>query len=327
MDRKSQERVLKQAAQRFGVDVSQLSPLAGGHYAQVFEWIQNDQQFVLKISPVESDSELASMHAMLDWLAYLAAHDAHVVRHICSQNGNLIEPIEDDRKTYAVTAAEKLSGVRAETLPMTQWDDALIQKLGQVLGHCHAVAQTYTPPPHLTRRPSWDHAANCFNPIDELTAADALIVEKRAEVLKVIRDLPVVHQDYGLAHMDIHFANFVVNAQMRDIVLIDFDDCAYGWYVMDVAMLLFDLPVVYKAGPRKELLDHFLEEFLKGYRRERDLSEFWIAQLPAFIKLLEIGVYTMLADEYDPVTCKDEWVNTFMGGREQRIREDIPYLD
>ncbi|MBK8024243.1 MAG: hypothetical protein IPK19_23110 [Chloroflexi bacterium] len=73
--------------------------------------------------------------------------------------------------------------------------------------------------------------------------------------MKVIRDLPVVHQDYGLAHGYLHFCE--LRRQMlasRDIVLIDFDDCAYGCrYVMDVAMLLFDLPVVCKSGPRKEL--------------------------------------------------------------------------
>jgi hypothetical protein len=48
--------------------------------------------------------------------------------------------------------------------------------------------------------------------------------------------------------------------------------------------------------------------------------------MPAFLKLLEIGVYAMLAKPYDPLTCQDEWVNRFMPGRERRIREDIPYL-
>ncbi len=249
------------------------------------------------------------------------------MRHIRSQNGNLLESIEDNGRAYGISASEKLTGARAETLPLNEWDNTLIERVGQVVGRCHAIAQTYTPSHHVVRRPQWDEAPNCFNPVDELATVDAFVIEKRTEILQALQSLPIEGQGWGLAHMDIHFANFIVNLQTRDVVLIDFDDCAYGWYIMDVAMLLFDLVVVYKDEPRKQLHDRFLQAFLKGYQSEKALSDFWIAQLPAFLKLLEIGIYAMLVEEYDPMTCADYWVNTFMTNREQRIREGVPYLD
>lgn len=325
MDKDS--RLLQQAAQRFQVTVAQLSPLSGGHYAQVYEWVQGGRRAVLKISPVEGADDLQSMRATLEWLAYLKAQGAPVVCPVRSQQGNLIEPIEHEGQTYLVSAFEKIAGVRAETLPPGYWDAAAIQKLGRVMGRCHALAQTYVPASPALRRAEWDATGNCFNPARDLATADAFVIEKRAQILNVIQALPKDRASYGLAHLDLHFANFMVDAQSRDMALIDFDDCGYGWYAMDVAMLVFDVRVVYADQQPKKWGTHFLAELLKGYRAENEFSEFWVGQLPAFLKLVEIGVYAMLARQYDPATCQDAWVKKFMLDRERRIRDDVPYME
>jgi Ser/Thr protein kinase RdoA (MazF antagonist) len=323
----SQSPILEQAARQFDVGIAELSPLAGGHYAQVYQWVRDGQGYVLKIAPVEQESDLQSMRAMLAWLAYLTARGAPVVRPIYSRNGSLVERIEHEGQPYLVSASERITGARAETLLLEQWDAGLIGQLGRAVGRCHAAAQDYAPSSPALRRPAWDQATNCFNPADDLATADAVVIEKRAQVLNRVQALPKDWDSYGLAHLDIHFANFIVDPERGGLVLIDFDDCAYGWYVMDVAMLVFDVLVVYDASPRETLAGRFLEAFLQGYRAEKELDAFWIAQLPAFLKLLEIGVYAMLARDYDAATCQDEWVNTFMRGRERRIREGVPYLD
>jgi Ser/Thr protein kinase RdoA (MazF antagonist) len=97
--------------------------------------------------------------------------------------------------------------------------------------------------------------------------------------------------------------------------------------MMDVAMLLFDVLVVYSDQERERLGARFLEELLQGYREKKALSAFWVAQLPYFLKLVEIGVYAMLAQHYDRATCQDAWVNKFMPDRARRIRDDVPYVD
>ena len=327
MDDHAQITLLAQAADRFGVAASQLSPLTGGNFAQVYEWTRAGQGCVLKIAPTAGENDLQSQRAMLDWLAFLAAHEAPVMRPIQSPQGNLIETMEHEGRTYLVSASEKIAGVRAEVLPLSQWDADLILALGRAIGRCHAVAQAYIPSDQSLKRPDWQQAVNCFNPLDDLATAEVFVVARRAQILKVIDALPRDQESYGLAHLDIHFANFIVDSERGGVMLIDFDDCAYGWYAMDVAMLLFDMKVVYTDQAQAMPVSHFLEFLLKGYRAEKDFPAFWVAQLPAFLKLLEIGLYAMLAPDYDPLTCQDGWVSKFMPGRARRIREDVPYLD
>lgn len=332
MDDQSQS-LLEQAAEQFGIDVKLLKPLAGGHYAQVYEWTQADGHArVLKLSPPDDSSDPQAQLAMLAWVDYLGTHGAPVARPIPSRRLKLIEIAECGDQRFQVSAAEKVAGVRAELLLLQQWDDTLVRRLGRVIGRCHALAQDYTPPTPTLRRADWDQADNCFNPLSDLADAESFVLERRSEVLQTLAALPKDREGYGLAHLDLHFANFIVDPARGDVTLIDFDDCGYGWYAMDVAMLLFDVLVVYGeqescAHDRSAFARHFLAALLSGYREAKPFPPFWIAQLPPLLKLLEIGVYAMLARDYDPLNCDDEWVAKFMPDRARRIREGVPYVD
>lgn len=320
--------IVEQAAGLFDAAVPQLQPLAGGHFAWTYEWTRDAQSYVLRVAPPDSEMDLQATRALHEWLAYLAAHDAPVVRPLRSRAGNVIEPIVYDGRTYLASAYTKAPGVRAETLPLERWDAALLQRLGRAVGRCHAIARGYVPPSQALTRREWDQATNCFHPANDLAAADDFVHEQRARVMGIIQALPKDEESYGLAHLDLHLANCLVAPDQGGIVLLDFDDCAYGWYVMDLAMLVFDMLVVYGAERGRERLgERVLAELVTGYRAEKALSDFWIGQLPHFLKLVEIGVYAMLAKRYDPVATEDTWVAAFMRDREQRIRAGIPYME
>jgi Ser/Thr protein kinase RdoA (MazF antagonist) len=117
-----------------------------------------------------------------------------------------------------------------------------------------------------------------------------------------------------------------VDAEAGRVTFFDFDDCGYGWYMMDIAMLLFDVLVVYDGLDRLRFGEHFLTNLLKGYHAHKPVSLYWIQQLPHFMKLVEIGVYLMLYRSYDPATA-GEWVGKFMPSRRERIEQDVPYLE
>lgn len=233
-------------------------------------------------------------------------------------------PSED--QTYIVSVFEKAPGILAEGMLPTDWSDELFQSLGRAVGKCHRLAQGYVPARAEFRRPEWDDTGNCFNPRESLPDADPLILERRAWVLAHLQSLPKDGASYGLAHLDLHFGNFFIDRAQRRIFLFDFDDCAYGWYMMDIAMLLFDVLVVYADADRLSFGARFLEQVLCGYHTQMELSGFWVSQLPHFLKLLEIGVYAMLYQGYDPATA-DEWVRTFMRERRHRIEHELPYVD
>ena len=116
-----------------------------------------------------------------------------------------------------------------------------------------------------------------------------------------------------------------METQKQIVTLIDFDDCAYGWFVMDIAVLLFDILVLYPGTDKDEYGQNFLRNFLTGYLTENHLSMFWLEQLPLFLKLLEINIYDMVAKSYPDNS--DEWVMKFMSGRKERLESDTPYMN
>ncbi len=124
-----------------------------------------------------------------------------------------------------------------------------------------------------------------------------------------------------------HFGNFFVDpADGFAVTVFDFDDCGYGWAIMDTATQLFDVLVLYDGPDREGFARHFLTHYLGGYRTQRNIDPFWFAQLPHFLKLLEISYYALLA----PITTPGEddfWVAKFMPGRRERIEADVPYVE
>jgi Ser/Thr protein kinase RdoA (MazF antagonist) len=94
---------------------------------------------------------------------------------------------------------------------------------------------------------------------------------------------------------------------------------------MDIGVLLFDILVLYTGNDQNEYGQHFLRNFLAGYLAENPLSNFWLEQLPLFLKLLEINIYDMVAKSYPDEA--DEWVMKFMSGRKERLENDMPYSD
>jgi Ser/Thr protein kinase RdoA (MazF antagonist) len=230
----------------------------------------------------------------------------------------VIPSADGDWLAVAFTRAE---GILSEELSLDQWDDGQFQMLGRSTGKMHAIARDYVPS-RKASYPDWEDAGNLFN---HTVRNELWLKEKQSRVLEQIRSLPKSGDAYGLIHCDLHFGNFFVDVPGQKITVIDFDDCAYGWFVMDIAILLFDVLVLYTGNDRNEYGRHFLRNFLTGYLAEHPLARFWLEQLPPFLKLLEIDVYDMVAKSYPDDA--DEWVMKFMSGRKERLEHDIPYMD
>lgn len=318
--------ILETIAKLYKTTPHSLIPLPGGHFSFVYEYHINKCPYILRITPPNDDINLRSMQSALTWMAFLARHNGPVTRPIPSCNGKLIERIAKGHRVYLAVSFEKASGELAEGMALSNWNDELFQELGRTLGKTHRIAQTYIPPSSEFLRLNWDEPTNCFNPISALVDAESFILEKRDQILKSVGSLPREKGDYGLTHLDLHFGNFFVDLARKKITFFDFDDCGYGWYAMDIAMLLFDVLVVYGGSQPERFGERFLQNLLLGYRREKAFNSFWVKQLPNFLKLVEIGVYAMLYRTYDPASA-DEWVKKFMPGRKERIEQEIAYVN
>jgi Ser/Thr protein kinase RdoA (MazF antagonist) len=314
------------AARRYGVPAADLTPMVGGHVTHVYSFTKDGKNYVLRITPPNEEIDLPAMHAILPWMHFLAEGGASVAAPVLSQNGNLIEPIEQDGQTYIAVAFERAPGIRGEELTFDQWNDALFARLGQTAGKMHALAKAYVPPSADLKRPDWNAASNCYHPPEELPPSEAIVAEKQARIFEYVQTLPKDADSYGMIHADLHGGNFFVDMATNTITVFDFDDCAYGWFAMDIAMGLFDALVLYPGPDREAFAARFLRSYLQGYRAENAISAFWLSQLPHFLKLLEIGVYAEVYAYHDPADT-ESWVGRFMANRKFRIEHDVPYID
>ena len=313
-------------AECYGISAAGLAPMEGGHVTHVYSFTRDGKNYVLRITPPNEEISLPAMRAILPWMHFLAEGGASVAAPVLSQNGNLIELIEQDEQTYIAVAFERAPGIRGEELTFDQWNDALFESLGQTAGKMHTLAKDYTPSSTDLRRPEWDAATNCYHPSEEFPPSEAVVAEKQARLFEVVQTLPKDEDSYGMIHADLHGGNFFVDVATNTVTVFDFDDCAYGWFAMDIAMSVFDMLVLYPGTDREAFTVRFLQSYLKGYLTENTLDAFWLSQLPHFLKLLEIGVYAEVRTYHDPADT-ESWVGKFMANRKFRIEHDVPYID
>ena len=164
------------------------------------------------------------LQAELAYLQHLAKAGLAVAQPIPSQHGNLIESVESAHGLFHAVVFERLAGQQFKTdqlsLPMfRQW--------GQALGTLHATSQGYRAP----GRPVWQQqlATVARNlPRDEKATRRLLgRIERELETMRV------VNENYGIIHFDFEQDNLIW--QDGRIGMIDFDDCAWSWFVADVA--------------------------------------------------------------------------------------------
>jgi len=309
---------LKYALSLFQADSQPAERLRGGTVSQVYQFSSQGMPYVLRLTPPEGGIGLQDMESILHYMQTLADGGLSVPRPLGSLNGQLVEEIRVDEALWLASAVQKARGVRAETIPFEGWTDRRIHLLGALAGRMHGLSRAYRPSAGINPRPAWHETVNNYNPLDELDDAEPEILQRRDEALEYINALPKDQPSFGLIHADLQFANFFIDPADDTLTLYDFDDCCYGWYLMDVALPLLDMLVLYPGHDRQAFAARFLEHFISGYRSQCTLDPACLAELPAFLKLLEIGLYLQVA-AYSADASADSWVGKFIQGRRENI--------
>ncbi len=159
----------------------------------------------------------------------------------------------------------------------------------------------------------------------------AFIPEDEREVLEHfhalhdhIQSLPTDRKSYGLIHRDAHLGNMLIDNSGK-ITLSDFDDCAYSWFVDDIAIVLFYASMW--SDDAAAFTASFMPSFLRGYAHENGLAPEWLGEIGTFLKLREIELYAVIHRSFDMSNLQDPWCAAYMNGRRERIEHGIPYID
>ena len=303
-----------------------LIPLSGGHTNAVYQFPNGEKSAILRIGVEDCPREQTL--GMLEWVRFLSKEGVPVTAPLPSINNHLLENLKLYGTRYTLTAFEKAEGILAENVPPSEWTDDLFRSIGRAAGKLHATSKRYRPSRSNLTRPQWFDSYEIHEATDLLAASPDPACDKLATLIAELHCLPTSPLDFGLIHDDLHYANFLIHPG-GSVTIIDFDDCVYGWFAMDVSMALFDVLVLYNA-PNETESQHFAQRFitnyLSGYRQEINLSLFWQSQLPRFLKLKELCIYAPLVGHSD-VALPDSWVGRFMRDRSARIANDLPYVD
>jgi amicoumacin kinase len=261
------------------------------------------------------------IRAELDFLHYLGEAGANIAAPLPSPSGKLLEVIEDGQGgEFLATAFEKAKGdhMRGE------WSDAFMQHYGVTIGKLHRLSSAYVPSNPSYTRNTWD-TGTALNYDSWLLDFDAEVHAKFSANLAYLRALPKEKGAYGLIHQDAHGGNFFVHEGL--ITLFDFADSAYGYYINDIAMVLF---YALTGKPKEDpaaFTRHFFHQFWQGYCSEFSLDKKWLRELPYFFRLREIDLYAILERDTDWRNESNQWAKIYMEGRRERILNDVPYVE
>jgi len=311
--------IKEEAMKRYGIREDQIQ-LLDGFESYMYEFVQNGREYILRIGH-SLRRNAALINGEVDWINYLADGGASVSRAVVSEDGCLVEHIADGQDgQFLATAFEKAAGG-----PPTaeQWNDELFERYGQIIGRMHSLSKEYELSNAAWKRPEWDDK-NMLDMESWLPPSEDLVYEKFQELYSYLTALPRDQDSYGLIHQDAHGGNFFVDTSGQ-ITLFDFDDCAYSWYMNDIAIVLF-YAAVNQEDPSGFTGD-FMKQFLTGYIRENDVDPTWFEQIPHFLKLREIDLFAIIHRSFDVENIEDSWVASYMDGRKERIIGEVPFID
>jgi Ser/Thr protein kinase RdoA (MazF antagonist) len=310
--------ILQEAMRRFGIARDQIHSL-DAFESFIYEFERDSHPYILRIAHSFRRSETLIL-GEVDWINYLAEGGVSVARAIHSESGKLVEVINDQAgEAFLATAFVKARG----QAPWDLWTPALYESYGEMIGRIHTLSKDYQPNPIAWKRPDWNNAL--FEFVERyLPESETLAKKKYQDVCQHINTLAKDRESYGLTHQDAHGNNLFVD-EMGQITLFDFDECAYNWFVNEIAVVLFY--IVQDAEDWRAFTEEFLSHFLRGYVQACPLDSTWLKEIPNFLKIREIELYAVMHRDFDVKNIEDEWCARFMQDRKSRIEQDVPFID
>jgi amicoumacin kinase len=312
--------LLQQAMERYAITSESIQKL-DGFESFIYQFERPDGRYILRIGHSSRRSP-DLIRGEVDWINYLARGGASVARAILSERGHLVEPLDDlHGGQFLCTGFVHAPG---GAITRERFTDGLIHNYGRLLGRMHSLAKRYTVTNPAWKRYDWDAPENNITE-KQMPAQERIALEKYLEVMAHLRTLPRTPDGFGMIHQDAHHGNFFVNGD-DELTLFDFDDCVYGHFIYDIAMVLF-----YTSDGAPDsiaFIEHFMPVFLAGYRTENQLDPHWLKELPHFMKLREIDLFATIHFSYEDGDNPDHpWCARYMQGRRSKIENDVPYLD
>ena len=232
----------------------------------------------------------------LDLIEHLHSEGVPVANALRMNNGNLLGWVATDlgERGFALFPYAPGLELKEDTLTIEK-----CFQLGKAMADLHLSANRFRPKykryhldlKYLIDEPlrliseKIDGSLSAFTADEDKNELKGLIqaLQPLENLVDAVRKISLDRDEFGIIHGDLHPGN--VRFQDDELVMFDFDHCAYGWRAYDISISFF-LPSEYR------------DAMLGGYESRRPLSEEERECLPVFFKLRHLwDAGDMLATE------------------------------
>ena len=269
------------ALEKFGFNQYQLTFLQ--HLVNTtFRLDCNQGRYLVRIHRAKTRTAVASELAWLEALAHETTVPVQIPQRSLDGKMVVVGKRMGVPKPYPVTVLSWLDG---QILPQDRRSPHHFYRLGQLVANLHHHTQHWVPSFELNR-PIYDATSvRGFNSAvdpDGVTYKQ-LPADVRGHLQTLHERLQEVEQRlgkssdrFGLIHSDLSFGNVLFTEE--EVLPIDFDDCGFGYYLYDLAVVL--------AGPwEKPGFQHRREALLEGYREICELPDEHLSLIPTFMAM------------------------------------------
>lgn len=216
--------------------------LALGHHATFRVRVRGVPVAVTRVARPPYMDDTAAAESEVAWMTDVGlAGDVRVPATLPPVDGRHVAIVADDqeRRWVCLTTAY---------VPGSAPDDAsapvaLHRRIGTTAALLHEHALTFHRPRDFVR-PTWEPAdlvgpGSRWGPWEDAGLPDAdlaLLARARDAALTVLRDASRAPDSWGLVHADLRPGNLLLDGD--DLTVVDFDDCGFSWYVLDLAAAL-----------------------------------------------------------------------------------------
>jgi Ser/Thr protein kinase RdoA (MazF antagonist) len=251
---------------------------------------------IIRFTPSTSRS-FDEVRAEIDWISYLVENNIPAAAPISSSSGNLVERLTVEDRYFSVCVFEHAKGDFATFHDGRTWKTSLIQKWGAIMGKMHALAKQYNPRVSNAKRMEWPWDKSIKEARQYVPNEYKQVITDIEEVVQRIKQHPKNPDTYGLIHNDLNPTNIFTHND--EITIFDFDDCAYNYFIHDIAVTIPQYANFMQQSHWQKPLNGFFSNFMKGYLKENIIPDYTYTHINDHLRAINLGgvVFSFEIDE------------------------------
>ncbi|WP_346728945.1 phosphotransferase enzyme family protein [Lederbergia citrea] len=210
-----------------------------------------------------------------------------------------------------MTFFEHTGGEPVDVMNSSEWNGEFFYRWGRMIASLHSVDD-----------PPFSGPKGCER---QVQTNEEWLKDRYNQLCAKLNSHERTEQNFGLIHNDLHQGNFHI--KNGEIILFDFDDCAYQYFVQDLAVSIYHALWTGTSfhSEWEDFPNYFLFHFLEGYTSLRHLTGDMLDQLKICMQMREVILYSLFQENWNPESMDDWQFAKLAELRENLLEKRIPY--